>query len=556
MDFFGYQVTLPSFKKVVPTKGVNANSPQNNFRVGSNRSGSQGGDYRSAGAKWPGGLPSSYGEFTYDHYALRQNGRSAYQDSIHAHGLVTRWADSVADTGLRLDCNPLHRVLGITAKARDIWAADTEERFNLWAVSKNQNRPNVLNFYQSHRFYQRNKKRDGENFIRFYYANDIDLINKLQFEFIDPNQIRGDAYTSTLGPFANEDGIGRDDRGREVDYKVWNTKLVDGVSSVNYGTIPRIGPKSKRIMMLHCYEPEYCGQQRGFSGLAHFIQEFSKVTDFTSAQIQKAINQSNIVFTVENQIQDPSNPTADMPMTRPGGQAWGQKASTTEGAGSLADSCFDPTLEHSSLPEVEFNVPGSTSFFNTRQGDKLTPVKDTAPSDGFGEFMDSFLSNLVSSDSMPLSVYKMKMESSYSAARGELLLFYRSVMIQREEQSSDYLNPTFEMWLWEEIAAGRIKAPGFAKDPILRAAWLNCSWIGAPMPNIDMLRTAKGEKEYLAMDYTTGERGAREHNGSDFKANTLKNKKSFEEMPAPFWLKDERLSKQGENNDGKSTIPG
>ena len=128
----------------------------------------------------------------------------------------------------------------------------------------------------------------------------------------------------------------------------------------------------------------------------------------------------------------------------------------------------------------------------------------------------------------------MKFQSSYSAARGALLMFYRVAKIWRDEMSSDYLNPVFEMWVSEEIAAGRVSAPGWA-DPVLRKAWLNCVWIGSPMPNIDPMRTAKAEKEYLSMNATTLERVAREYNGSEAKSNMLKNEKTFKDMPRPPW---------------------
>jgi len=96
------------------------------------------------------------------------------------------------------------------------------------------------------------------------------------------------------------------------------------------------------------------------------------------------------------------------------------------------------------------------------------------------------------------------------------------------------LNPIFEMWLSEEIAAGRISALGW-NDPVLRAAWLCCQWIGSPLPNIDPGKEAKARKDNLEMNLTTGERESRNHNGSSFKDNIAKNKKGFSNMPVPPW---------------------
>ncbi len=253
----------------------------------------------------------------------------------------------------------------------------------------------------------------------------------------------------------------------------------------------------------------------------------------------KAIKQSSIYLTMENKQQDPSNPFEDLPIEPPGAEGYGVAADGEEECDpttATADGC---DFQYDAIPNANIDVPGGVGVFNTRMGDVLKPFENTSPSDSFGDFVHAFMKNICASTGMPIEVLEMKFSSSFSAARGALIMFWRVAMIWREEMASDYLNPVFEMWLSGEIAAGRVKAPGWS-DPILRKAWLNCSWFGAPMPNIDPLRTAKGEKEYLEMNYTTGDRGAREHNGSDFKTNVVKNKKSFKEMAVPPWSKSKQ----------------
>ena len=147
------------------------------------------------------------------------------------------------------------------------------------------------------------------------------------------------------------------------------------------------------------------------------------------------------------------------------------------------------------------------------------------------------MSYVSSSTGMPLEVLLMKFGQNYSASRGALLLFWRVVGIWRDEMASDYLNPTFESWLSEEIAAGRVSAPGFS-DPVLRKAWLNCSWAGAPMPNIDPKRTADADRTYTEMGATTLDRVSRDLNGSSGKANRAKLAREFKELPRAPWLEN------------------
>ena len=100
--------------------------------------------------------------------------------------------------------------------------------------------------------------------------------------------------------------------------------------------------------------------------------------------------------------------------------------------------------------------------------------------------------------------------------------------------AADYLNPIYSMWLSEEIAAGRIVAPGFS-DPILKAAWLNNRWIGSPMPNIDPMRTANADKLYAELGAQDLDRIARNHNGSDGQANRAKLARQYQELPIAPW---------------------
>ena len=117
-----------------------------------------------------------------------------------------------------------------------------------------------------------------------------------------------------------------------------------------------------------------------------------------------------------------------------------------------------------------------------------------------------------------------------------LILFWRVVVMWREEMAADNLNPTYEMWLSEEIAAGRIAAPGW-QDPIIKAAWLNCRWIGSPMPNIDPKRTADADKAYIEMGAQTLDNVARNLNGSVGSMNRQKNTRQIGELAVPPWVK-------------------
>ena len=519
---------IEKLKSYFPTEKVVDNSqsqPQANY-IGGNPA--IYGDHKSDGSKWLGGFSGSGNSFTYDHSALRKNSRQVYQDSTDANSLIKQNASDIAFTGLRLNAEPDMNMLGITPEFREKWSKDVNSRYHLWASDKKANRSESMTPYQMDRLKQIERQRDGEYFQRLYYSKDTNLQNPLQIENIDPEQIHGDAYTSTYGPIAQDDGIQRDERGREKSYKIWTSTLVDGIYKQIDETIPRVGRRSGKVMMIHGFAPEYAGQKRGIPALSQALQDIQLLTDLKMSHIKKAINQSNYVMAVENNLKDPGNFLQDNISVPTGGSGFGIKATTDPATASPTENDYGVNVAR--LPQSINEIPGSTAVLNTTQGDKIKMLENTAPVDGFEAFYNVFITSIAASTGSSIEKMQKRFSTSFSAARGSLLVIYDNTKIERNEMTSDSNDVIYEMWLGGEIAAGRVSAPGW-QDPRLKRAWLKNTWIGSAMPNIDPFKTAKGIKEELSIAATTGERTALELNGSDFNDNIEKNKKSFAEMP-------------------------
>lgn len=488
----------------------------------------------SGGAKWLGGLSNSGASKIINHYITRKNARMAYHETPQARALVERMADTVADVGLRLEAIPAWEILGISQERAREWARNTEIRFHLYCMDKTQHRSETITLYQAMRLYQIFQHRDNDIFTRlFYNILDKHLQNPLQFEFLDPDQIRGDAFTSSSGFYGQSDGIVRDDRGREKSYKVWIKKKGQTFEYENVD-IPARGPKSKKLFMLHGFVPEYAGQGRGYSLLHFALQEFQKITDFSLAHVQKAITGASTYATVENENLAPGNAFEGM-MTNAGVGAAAEQFGTNPTPSADAQNVGELQPPHCySIPEVTNGSIGSMVAVMSQKGDKLKLQGPNAPDANFDKFVDSFTAHLSAARGMPLEVLLMKFNQNYSASRGALILFWRVVEIWRQEMATDFLNPIYEMWLALEVALGNIEAPGF-QDPVLRRAWLNANWTGMPLPDIDPSKTAKAMETRTRLGHLTGKRGAREFNGSNFDANSTLLKKEYGEKLPPPW---------------------
>jgi capsid protein len=487
-----------------------------------------GGGHQAGGAKFADGLSGDGAGFSLDHRRLRQNARSAYHENLIARSLVDRYVETVADVGLVWESTPNADILKISQEEAENWAAYAEQKFDLWARDKAAHRSGNMNFYQSQRLYVIGQQRDGENFVRFYYSSDLNLQNPLQFEFIDPEQLIGDSYSTTRGYFSVKDGIQKDAQGRETGYEI-RIKKQNRYEKVIIPAWSRNG----RVMMIHGFAPEYPGQTRGYSRISHALQEFQNLTDFSLAQIMKAINQSQVWMFNKPSADAPASDAfedIDKITAGPVSSAYGSRPVPPAEAENVTKESLAP-INYYRPPREAFQTPGSTAVMSLAAGEEMKPFVNTAPADSYDKFVDSFAAYLSASSGVPFEVMMLRFSKNYSAMRGALILFWRICTIQQNEMSTDYLDVAVMSWMSEEIAAGRIIAPGWA-DPRLRAAWLSGNWHGASMPNIDPVKTSRADViDAHELNSKTLKRIARERNGSDIRRNQAQLTREFEAFP-------------------------
>ena len=472
------------------------------------------------------------------------NARNSYRDSLEARAIVDRNVDIVTDVGIKVDATCNASLLGISEEEADKWNDDVSERFDLYMSSKSCVRSRMRNGYEATQLYNKALLTDNDNYVRYYFENENDSLSTVSFEFVDCMSICGDGDTSTDGTVNIRDGIERDHRGREVAYWV-------KVRDKNGAVIPkRVAAKSrdrKRTYMTHGFIADQVSQLKGISSYGHVIQEFQNMTDFKLAHIDKAIQQASLAIAIENDgDSDPSDPFEDMSV--PAGPAG---RSTDGGATTEATAVDDPMSVNRIDEFTAGGARGSLAIVNLRAKDKVHSISNTAPVTNYDKFVEAFTSHMAASVRMPVEVLLMKFNSNYSASRAALILFYRVAEIYRRKIDSDFLTPLYENWLSEEIASGRVVARGWS-DPILRAAWCNHTLISAPVPNIDPAKTAKANRDNIAIGATTYDRAAQETNGSNGKANRAANKRQAKEITVPFYESDLRVQSEKSVGDGSS----
>ena len=458
------------------------------------------------GDKFSGGLsyPSAW---SLNHYELRRRARIAYWESVQARALIGRLTDNVINAGLVLDSTPSWVVIDepgrISEAERQAWTRSIETRFHLWARSKEADATGRLTLYQLMGLVFHTRLKDGEALVIFRYSPSPGRMNPLSLQLVNVDQIQTPSETSLLAAVKGrgnrvEEGIELDPIGAEVAYFVADAQTGKSVR------IPKYGPKSGRLFGLHVGAPGTPGEVRAISMLAPILHELQKITDYTVAEIEAAIINATIAAWVE--------PSAEVQSSQP--FAGPVIAGSSEEAVAAGDDRVEP-------PSRGYIREPGLMVQNLKAGEKLQSYDTKRPNVNFDLFVKSWKSALSASTGIPVEVLDMSFNANYSASRASLILFWNVVERHRAELAADFLDPVYSGWLAEEIMSRRVDAPGW-NVPVVRAAWLNCDWIGISKPNIDPKAEALASDLNIAAGRTTRARESRELNGSEFSENAAR----------------------------------
>jgi capsid protein len=100
-----------------------------------------------------------------------------------------------------------------------------------------------------------------------------------------------------------------------------------------------------------------------------------------------------------------------------------------------------------------------------------------------------------------------------------LLEAWEGFKVRRNWFVGAFCQPIYEVWLAEAVARGRVKAPGFFDDPLVREAWCGSRWIGPVQGQLDPLKEAKAAITLIDRGIKTHEQVCMEMSGGDWEEN-------------------------------------
>ena len=456
-------------------------------------------------------------DINWNNYTLRQRARMLYMSSPVATSAINTNRTKVVGVGLSLKSTIDREILGLSPDAAKDWQRRTEREFRMWAERKERCDATGMNDFNGlQQLALLSWLMSGDVFAVVKRAKPT-AINPytLRLHLVEADRIStptqyGGATTSpgyTDGKNTDTgnriyDGVEVSESGMVEAYHIRNTYPWQIVSEeTRWDRVTAYGERTGLPNILHIMSSERPDQYRGVTYLAQVIEPLLQLRRYTDSALMAAVIQS--FFTAW--IITKTDPDA-IPFNEVGtGDFYGvPNANPSEGNISRSEN------------ELEMG-PGTINVLQENEDIKFG--NPTMPVTGFDAFVKMFCKLIGAALEIPYDVLIKEYNSSYSASRAALQDAWDAFRMRRQWFVSDFCQPAYEIWLAEAVALGRIKAPGFFSDPLLRAAWCGARWIGPVQNSLDPLKEAKAAILQIQNALKTHEQVAREMGGGDWDEN-------------------------------------
>lgn len=450
-------------------------------------------------------------DIDFNNCTLRQRSRMLYMTAPLAASAIKTNRTNVIGNGLKLKSTINRNVLNMTQEEAEAWQKKTEAEFDLWASSKRACDATGMNdFYGIQQLCLISWLLSGDVFAVIKHFDRSKLMPYgLRLHLIEADRVRTPidlakgvsggvlGYTNGETKEGNKiyDGVELDANGSVRAYHIANTHPFQSViESTEFTRVEAYGANSGLPNVLHIMESERPEQFRGVPYLAHVIEPLLQMDRYTKAEIMSALVQSFFTAFITSE-----KTTSEIPFNEPMGE-------------DVQEVSNDPN-------EYEMGA-GTINFLN--QGQDVKFAAPTHPNSGFDVFMRAMAEHTGAALEIPADLLLKAFNSSYSASRAALMEAWKAFKMRREWLTNDFCKPVYEIWMTEAVALGRISAPAFFTDPVIRKAYLGSEWIGAPAGQLDPTKEISAAVMAIENGLSTREAETIKLNGGSFTANADK----------------------------------
>lgn len=460
-----------------------------------------------SGGKFRGALSKIPTLYDLDAEMVRLRARKCYFESPQARALVKRLVDFTIGNGLTYQAAPVWELIDgpgdpseAAQKKRYRTKRDLDLRFAMWAGSHEPDATDAASLYELQYGEMEDLLVDGETFTVLRYSDDPARMSPVSLQRYRPEQIISPRQAQSTG-VTIVDGIELDASGKTV--AIWVSD--DGLAApVRF---PVASPTGRRFVIHHKL-PGPPGQVRGVSMLAPYVHEFQKMDDARLAELEAMILNALFALWVEPGADAKGTDLLDKMAGR------GAKDNTATANGS----------------QLKVEMRGAQVAPPLKPGEKFHSFETSRPNLNVQAFSRGIGKGITAAEGVGIEVAELEFNTAYTAARAAVLAMQTKIDIYRDAIASQWLIYILEAWFVAEIAASRIKAKGFGDSPLVRRAWLQCTWLGAAMMSLDPMKEVTAVELRTKLGHTTGQREAMKYNNSDFEENVRQQKGENERL--------------------------
>jgi lambda family phage portal protein len=365
-------------------------------------------------------------------------------------------------TGLALTPQPRRDILGWTEEQAREWSMHTRAEFSLFADSPECDIAGVQNFYDKQDLTLRTALMSGDGFTLLPDGErTATMPYALRLQSLEADRCGNEGGRQDTDTMAG--GIRLGAGGRHDGYFIYDRhpgSLFGAGGRFAGRWYERVGKSGRRIMLHHFKQlrPE---QPRGEPYLAPVMALFQEMDTYTDAEIKAAVATASIALLSETQSGAPDPISA---------AAEGEERSSAPPPGT------DPTAIRLKAGSVVGLLPG----------EKFDSFNPGRPNPNFGNFVDAVLDQLGAGTFIGREMLMKRYSTSYVAARAAFLDAWKHLLGMRTTiVARSFCQPVYETWLAEAVAIGRISAPGFFADPLIRWAYTRALWTGDSQGSIN-----------------------------------------------------------------------
>jgi lambda family phage portal protein len=419
---------------------------------------------------------------------LRERSRDLYMGAPLGTGALKTIRTSVIGTGLKLNTQIDHEFLGMTLEKADAWETKVEREFNHWADGVHCDAQRMNNFYELQQLAFLSWLMSGDCFVL------LPLIPRVNMPYdIRVQVLEADRVCTPLKKLDNKiiNGVEIGKFGEVIAYHIAQQHPYSfGATLQEWKRVPKFGSASGRTNIIHLMESERPEQRRGVPILAPVIESLKQLARYSEAELMAAVVSG--MFTVFIKSTNPEEPPL----------------------GSAIDE-----EDHIQDQDEGTYQMGNGSIVGLGPGEEVDQANPGRPNTAFDGFVTSICRQIGAALELPYEVLLKHFTSSYSASRGALLEAWKMYNMRRSWMANDFCQPIYEEWLSEGVAKGRIEAPGFFDDPIIKKAYCGAEWNGPSQGQLDPLKEVKAAAKRIDEGLSTRTQETVELGNGDFFRN-------------------------------------